>query len=323
MFSGIIGNDSAKGHLQNLLASGHLPKTLLFHGPDGVGKSLFALAVARKLIDPDNHCQAKWEKLSHPDLHLYFPEGKTKMHSIAQIREFIEEAHKPPFEAKSKIFIIHDADRMLPTSANALLKTLEEPDPDSFIILLTSRAENLLPTILSRCTKISFKPVEEEKIKAYLVQEQHPAEKAGEVAKLSDGSVGRAIAIAKQVDFEEKRTALLDILMRRGISSYAEFFQALQKLENLYEKDTEESSYKEIDLLFAQILLWQRDLHLVSSACEGIPLHFVEALTYKPSQKLQPFEKVQGWVSETRTALDRNMKLSACLEYLFLRLQII
>jgi DNA polymerase-3 subunit delta' len=323
LFDGIIGNDLAKSRLQNALDKGVLPKTLLFQGQDGIGKSLFALAIARHLLDPDSSCQAKWDKLSHPDLHLYFPEGKTQMHAIAQIREFIEEVHKPPFEAKAKIFIIHDADRMLPASANALLKTLEEPDPDSVIILLTSRAEDLLPTILSRCAKISFQPIEEEKIKAYLEKEKQPALKAGEIAKLSEGSLGRALEIAQQTDFEERRNLLLDILMRRGIASYADFWQALQKLENLYEDKTEESSYKEVDLLFAQILLWQRDLHLALLPGEGAPLHFPEALTYKSSKRIPPFEKVQGWVFEARTAVQRNMKLSACLEYLFLRLQII
>ena len=64
-----------------------------------------------------------------------------------------------PFEAKAKVFIIKDADRMLPPSANALLKTLEEPTYDSYIIMTTSNLDEILPTIASRCFKINFSSI--------------------------------------------------------------------------------------------------------------------------------------------------------------------
>ena len=79
-----------------------------------------------------------------------------KDRSLSLGREMCEKVYMAPFEAKWKIFIIEDAERMLPTSANALLKTFEEPAPNSVIILISDHPERLLPTVLSRCRKVHF-----------------------------------------------------------------------------------------------------------------------------------------------------------------------
>ncbi|MBF5058662.1 hypothetical protein [Candidatus Neptunochlamydia vexilliferae] len=73
---------------------------------------------------------------------------------IEAIRTLIEEANLPPFESERKVFIIHEADRMLPSSSNALLKTLEEPPSFVTIILISAHPEALLPTITSRCFQV-------------------------------------------------------------------------------------------------------------------------------------------------------------------------
>ena len=130
------------------------PHCLLFEGPKGARKGELADAFARELL--------KTIKKDPPDLRHLYPEGKGNHHPMHVIKQFIEETRLPPFEASRKVFIIHDADRMLPTSANALLKTLEEPVSEVTIILLTSHVEALLPTIISRCFRIPFPLLEEE-----------------------------------------------------------------------------------------------------------------------------------------------------------------
>lgn len=87
----------------------------------------------------------------HPDLHQYYPEGKSGMHAIETLRGLMADVALSPFQAKYKVFIIHEADRMLPTSAHALLKTLEEPSAQTVIILVTQEKEKILPTLISRC----------------------------------------------------------------------------------------------------------------------------------------------------------------------------
>jgi Cdc6-like AAA superfamily ATPase len=121
-------------------------QVLLFHGPRGIGKSAFALDLARTLL--------KSSKEQHPDLHILHPDSESDQHPIATIRQLIAETHLPPFEAPCKVFIIHDVEKMLPTSSNALLKTLEEPPSDTRFILITADPASLLPTILSRCSRV-------------------------------------------------------------------------------------------------------------------------------------------------------------------------
>ncbi len=138
--------DKLPENLQKLLKK--TPHCLLF---EGGRKEEFANTFARALLQTT--------KKDPPDLCNLYPEGKGNHHPIHAIKKFIEETQLPPFEASRKVFIIHEADRMLPTSANALLKTLEEPVSEVIIILLTSHAEALLPTITSRCCHVSFPPL--------------------------------------------------------------------------------------------------------------------------------------------------------------------
>lgn len=107
-----------------------------------------AVALVKKLFSEKHH--SKIDSRNHPDVHLYSPEGKSLMHSMASIQKLIREIALPPFEAPSKVFIIEDAEKMLPSSSNALLKTLEEPPKDTFFFLLSNHPELLLPTISSR-----------------------------------------------------------------------------------------------------------------------------------------------------------------------------
>src|SRR3989304_6614260 len=133
-FDDIIGNDLIKDKLKGSLENNTISNTILFSGPEAVGKSLFATVLAGRLMHPeediDPSALKKIQANNHPDLHIYEPEGKTSHHSIASIRNLVEQVFMAPFEAKAKIFIIKDAHRMLIPSANALLKTLEEPTLD-------------------------------------------------------------------------------------------------------------------------------------------------------------------------------------------------
>ncbi len=123
--------------------------TLLFSGPAGSGKNSSALALVKTVFNESNLD-------NHPDLHQIHPESKSGLHSLAAIRQLISEVGFPPFKAPCKVFIIHHAERMLPSGSNALLKTLEEPHPDTLIILISEESDQLLPTILSRCRTIPF-----------------------------------------------------------------------------------------------------------------------------------------------------------------------
>lgn len=131
-----------------------LPQTLLFVGAD----LSMAKEFAKRLLGSAH--VAKIDSGNHPDLHIYIPEEKSDLHAIASMRQLIDEMALPPFESPRKIFVIQDAEKMLPSSSNALLKTLEEPPSDALIVLLSNAPEALLPTIRSRCTSFRFKEVQ-------------------------------------------------------------------------------------------------------------------------------------------------------------------
>src|SRR5579871_2402997 len=167
-FCKLIGNELAKTALQYMAEQKSVPNTLLFYGPDGVGKSLFAIALAELLMGKEH--AHKLAAHTHPDLHIYLPEGKSAIHTMENMRKLIDEVALPPFEAPVKVFILHDAHQMLPYSSNALLKTFEEPSLHSYFILLTSALDAMLPTIVSRCRKVPFFPIPQTQI-ASLIQD--------------------------------------------------------------------------------------------------------------------------------------------------------
>jgi DNA polymerase III, delta subunit len=147
--------NNAHARLSHILKSGHVPHALLFCGPRGAGKKKAAYHFTTTLLKTKKNIE------NHPDVHLLFPEGKTGMHPVSAIRKVAQDAALAPYEAEWKIFIFHEAEKMLPTSSNALLKTLEEPPPQTLLLLLSNHADKLLPTILSRCQTIEFPPGKE------------------------------------------------------------------------------------------------------------------------------------------------------------------
>ena len=277
LFSTLIGNDKAKEILSRLLEKKSLPHVLLLHGPDGIGKGHFAYEIAQTLMGRD--------KKEHPDIHLILPDPKSDQHPVANMRQLIQEAGLPPFEAPVKIFIIHDAEKMLPASSNALLKTLEEPPPHTHFILLTSQPELLLPTTVSRCCKIPFFPIPDDELASFITQKFHtPVSKLDgkKIALLAQGSMSQAIRRATNPS-----NFLLDELFRS--KTYTELHQQLSHLN----EPTDEATQEEIDQLFEEMLYWIR---------EHDPLHLDQAIPL---------------IAEARQALHHHVKLKNVLEHFF------
>ncbi|NGX47189.1 MAG: DNA polymerase III subunit gamma/tau [Chlamydiae bacterium] len=128
----------------------NLSQSLLLIG----AKKENALDLCKQILGPIH--LAKIDSGNHPDLHFYVPEGKSHLHPMANIQKIVREMGFPPFEAERKIFIIEEAEKMLPSGSNALLKTLEEPSEDTYFLLLSDHPDQLLPTVLSRLQPISY-----------------------------------------------------------------------------------------------------------------------------------------------------------------------
>lgn len=334
-FEDIIGNDSIKEKLLATLESGSISNTLLFSGPEAIGKSLFAIALASKIMQPqkdlDPIALKKIHSNNHPDLHVYEPEGKTSNHSISSIRNLIEQVNMAPFEAKAKVFIIKDAHRMLLPSANALLKTLEEPTFDSYIILITSKVEEILPTITSRCFRFNFSAISDNEIINFLQKNYSLSfDDAIKISKISNGSIGKAIDLAKHPDYLIKRDLFINILAKENISSFYELSDAITKLDDEYldsfSEDNQNLYFNEVDLLLEKLVYWFRDLHLLKINADERFLFFTDKIDLLKKQNLDnlvPLEKINYLVDEIKLSLARNIKLKHALQNFFIKINFI
>lgn len=219
-FSEIAGHQRNLDILRRSIAEGRLHHSLLFHGPEAVGKRTTAIALAALLNcekrgdDACGTCVScrKIEKGIHPDLH-YVTLEKTVI-PIDSIRRLREEAAYRPFEGRWRVFIVDPADRMSPDAQNALLKTLEEPSSTSCLVLITSRLMHLLATTRSRCAALSFGTMRPSELASHLAGTGARTEaEATRVAHLSGGRLGAALELDLE-EHESSRDALISILGR-------------------------------------------------------------------------------------------------------------
>jgi DNA polymerase-3 subunit delta' len=172
----------------------------LFHGPPGTGKREAARKFAAELIsegtaDPGD---AERRVLSgvHPDLSWVEPRGAHDV-LVDDVRTLVvRQAALRPFESDKRVFVIAEADRMNDESQNALLKTLEEPGEFAHFVLVSSAPGRLLPTIVSRCQQLRFKPVPAARIAELLEQDGLEPRTALACARLASGNVQRARYLA-------------------------------------------------------------------------------------------------------------------------------
>ncbi|MCB1107981.1 MAG: AAA family ATPase [Chlamydiia bacterium] len=283
------GNPHVKAHLKKLLKK--VPHALLFEGPQGVGKGEFAKAFARALL--------KTSKKEPPDLRHLYPEGKGNHHPMHAIKQFIEETTLPPFEAERKVFIIHEAEKMLPTSSNALLKTLEEPAGPVTIILVSSRPKSLLPTITSRCFRIPFSLLTEEEIIDVLTPEKTP-EEAHKIALLSHGSLEKARFLAsKEEDPLPEQMFHVGFRLLRGDLPLAKELPEIEKPE-------EALSY---------LFYFYRDLHLLRSKGDPSLLFYQEKAEVLSQIKgsLPSLDVVQENIEKALLAAELHLPLAHVL----------
>lgn len=301
IFSNIIGNEQVKKSLQKTLESEYLPNTFLFYGPSGVGKTLFAKQMATRLMydDLSSSNKKRIDEENHPDFCVIRPEGK--LHAIENLRKMIKEVHNPPFEAQSKVFIIDDADKMLDSSSNAILKTLEEPNLDNYLILVTSHIEKILLTIRSRCMLIGFSPIEDVLIEKYIIDHFDKSEEVAKyITRISQGSLGTAVSLAKDSKTEEGVLFLLDVLSQKKDPS------ALYDIEEFCGNE----------YVFSLILMWFRDLHLKKYDPDGRYLFFSQTKQFD-QKRIPSMEIVHFALEKAKRGMDRNIKASVCLEIFF------
>ncbi len=225
----ILGNHQIQSYFDNLVKLGLLSHAYLFYGPEGIGKRLFALKISEMIAGP---------RATNPDLKL-IDKGNEEIH-IADVRELKNFIHLTPF-GKCKVVIINNAHNLGRDASNALLKILEEPPGKSFLFLISHLPKLLLATVLSRCQQIRFRPLKENEISDYLVNDPEGVRRGGPygagkkvlkedallILKLAKGSLGLAIKLADDFDDFQKNTNLLNKLVR---ADFKERFETAKKI---------------------------------------------------------------------------------------------
>jgi DNA polymerase-3 subunit delta' len=204
----VIGHDWAVKRLQAALARNALAQSHLFVGAQSIGKTTLALALAGAVLERGARDVPRVRKLvrelRHPDLNLLRAEGESI--KVEQVRGMLHVLSLAPVESEYRVVIIDRADLMTDAGKNAILKTLEEPNPRVIMVLTAPSVESVLPTISSRCAITILRAAAQPAIRAALEARGIAPALAEVLARASRGRVGHALAAAGQDVADEQST---------------------------------------------------------------------------------------------------------------------
>jgi DNA polymerase-3 subunit delta' len=231
-----------EANLAQAIAQNRVAHSYLFLGPEGVGKFQFALKFAQALVcarekfPPCQECREcrQIQSRTHPDLHILEVLEGEKQIKIDEVREFQKQLSFKPFQARRKVGIIKEAESLTIQAMNSLLKLLEEPLPDTVLILTCGNRSRLLATVVSRCQILRFPPVKKELLVEILLKEQRiPLEKARVVANYAEGSLEKIDELVPLM--EQRRKFFENWLVARSENPVQgfEFVQSQSFIKNL------------------------------------------------------------------------------------------
>ncbi|MBW1916514.1 MAG: DNA polymerase III subunit delta' [Deltaproteobacteria bacterium] len=327
-FRDILGQERPLNFLKTALRTGQMPHAYLFLGGKGVGKASTAQALAQALNceqrqkdqEACGQCAScrRFAGGNHPDFVVLSPlsDRVGAQIKIEQIRELRRQLGFPPLVGPWRVTLIKPAEALNEPAANALLKLLEEPPSGNLLILAALAETDLLPTIVSRCRRLSFLPLPPALVVQELIKRRSlEPDQAALVAALSGGSLGLALAVKFQ-----------DVVAQRD--------QAVAFLEKLPHCTTAEildwaagwtKNSSELETFLLLVRLWYRDL---------LALHFqVPPARLINQDRLAELNQAQGQITpgillkrlealnRAQRQLQANLNVELTLDILGLQLQ--
>jgi DNA polymerase-3 subunit delta' len=304
----VIGHEWAVDLLRRDLANGRPAHAYLFtkaincENPPAPGDACGDCRVCR-LIEAEKH----------PDMFLLRPEESGGRILVDSARDLILALMLKPLEARRRIALLADFQRALPGTANALLKTLEEPPPSALLLLTADSADELLPTIVSRCRLLALRPLSEQAVARALEERwQVDSSTAELLARLSGGRLGWAVHQFQLEDWRADREAVFRQWDQVLKGTRAERFSLARKMAG----DREQ--------VRSTLQMWQsfgHDLLLRSSSPETqiSNIDFLPALQAQASH-IRP-DAARLWLAALHRVegqIDRNANLRLALEAAFL-----
>lgn len=321
----VLGHEEVIKHLQNAAAMDIVSHSYIFAGEKGSGKKLLAKLFAMTLQcekhgkEPCLQCSSckKAMNRNHPDI-IYVSHEKPNSIGIEDIREqLIADVDIKPYTGPYKVYIVDEAEKLTVQAQNALLKTIEEPPVYAVIMLLVNNGATLLPTIASRCVTLNFKPVRDEVIKKYLMEELHVPDYQAEVSvAFAQGNVGRAKQIATAEDFAEMMEAAFRILKKGKDMEVYEMVDAIKLLS-----EQKHTVYEYLDLF----LVWFRDVLMFKATNQIDGLVFRQEYNdIKSRADVSSYEGLETIIKAIETAKQRlqaNVNFDLTMELLFLTIR--
>ena len=320
-FKEIPGQERQIEIIKNAIKNDRVPHAYLFLGEDGIGKTQTALTMAKALncssqvddsCDMCNTCR-KIDNGNHPDITVLEPEGTYI--KISQIRELQRSLQYKPYEERKRVCIIPDAEKLTLEAKNALLKTLEEPPPETILILISTRPHLLLSTISSRCQRLKFQPLAPNVIAKVIKEKLKKDESTAlKIASLAGGSLKNACELAEKstLEYRDRLIHKLNALSSENIDGIFEFAEELSK-----EKD-------ELIRILDLLKMWFRDLLVFK---EGVSVDRLKNQDFLREIKQHEtrfttadlLEKISV-VNDAQSALLMNSNKRLTLEVMFLKL---
>jgi DNA polymerase-3 subunit delta' len=339
MFEDFWGNRHITDALEQMIAQDRLSQTLLFSGPEGVGKATLARRLGGRLLGHPEKIERddlslvhnveivadreKWtsEKRNddpllfstHPDFVTFPPDGPMRQVSIPQARLIKERAPFLPHHGSRRIFLIDHVDRANDQAANSLLKTLEEPPPHLILIMTAENAYDLLPTIRSRAVPFQFAPLSQEEMREFV--SARALDRPERRVALAAGSPGVAVSLDLEI-YDRRRAAMLLLLrVAAGAAPFAEWIPVSEAIGR--------SKSDKLDLYLKVLYELLRDLMLLHEGAGEIRnldiRRDLEALAAKIH--FAWIRKAVRLVDEIAQLIRRNIQKTIALDALIVELR--
>ena len=223
-----VGHSSLIENFKNRCSNGNLSHAQLISGKDGIGKSILAEILGKLILNGDLNRE-------YVDIINYRPSKAS--FGVDDVREIIDEVNKKPFEGDKKVIIIHQGNKLTIQAQNALLKTIEEPPTEVYIIILCESLELILDTIKSRCEIYKLTPLTKDELYKYIAikgYDYSEEEKSSAIA-FSEGIPGRIDRYFSDTELQELRDKIVDLLLQLTNN----------EIEAILEKEEQLVSYKQ------------------------------------------------------------------------------
>ncbi len=339
MISDFFGNRRVVESLEQMVKQDRLPQTLLFAGPEGIGKATLARRLAAQILGerekieqddlslPANRAliedREKWTSdrraeeplylASHPDFLTFPPDGPLRQISIQQVRLLKQQAQFKPLHGSRRVFLIDRLDRANEQAANSAPKVLEEPPPHLVLVATVENAQDVLPTIRSRSVILYLTPLATGEMKEFVRARKldHPERRV----RLAGGCPGRAVSL--NLEEHDRRVAAMVGLLRAACGA-APFSAWLQhsELVALAREDKLDAYLATLYELLEDLLAIQKDSGEIRNLEVVKDLQKIASYT--------SFEWVRAAVrkvDEVVSLLRRNIQKSIALDALVLSLQ--